>query len=292
MLTTWRAATTAEARASDWEPLIGSPDTVVKETRSWVSSVDLVKFIYFGEVCWVVSEVFWILLVPLLCVPFGALASLSVAFVSIVDVCTGQGTFANSLALMFQTVWLLINFVWMLEEVLWDSPDEQTPWKLTPMRPEDESLYNQIQSYCAVGFFAVPATWVVVMLGACFLSKRWRRDDSHPVRMIFFSSGYLATWALMDALWAFGLLWSSLFSCVVTVFLILATGSEETGLGLRGVDRTDFVWILWTISNFFWIACEQFDGNLEGRYVAAGFGSASVMLLLCSFEQVRARQAC
>eukprot|EP00450_Noctiluca_scintillans_P036800 CAMPEP_0194542978 /NCGR_PEP_ID=MMETSP0253-20130528/84979_1 /TAXON_ID=2966 /ORGANISM="Noctiluca scintillans" /LENGTH=103 /DNA_ID=CAMNT_0039389681 /DNA_START=201 /DNA_END=512 /DNA_ORIENTATION=- len=96
----------------------------------------------------------------------------------------------------------------------------------------------------------------------------------------------------MDGLWAFELLWPALAACAATVGLILITAAEETGLGLCGVDRTDVVWILWSVSNACWMWCELAEGDdFTWRLVAAGAGGASLLVLLNSYRQTELRNS-
>ena len=50
-----------------------------------------------------------------------------------------------------EAFWLFWNSIWMLDEVFWDEPDEQTPWKQTPLFGTHEKRYGAVQDYCPLG---------------------------------------------------------------------------------------------------------------------------------------------
>jgi len=251
----------------------------------------VLKAIFCGEICWILSEVTWILLIPQVCVPAGALAC---AFIGSVAVFTtfvgGRDDSAQSFSLLFQFFWLLINFVWMSDEVLWDAPDQPPPWNFTPIAQENEDLFSTIEFPCAIAFCSLFIIFFTVVFIAHFFGHRIVGLPS--AKDLLISTGYLSTWALMDGLWAFETVaWLAPTAALITVFLVPLSSIAETGLGWRGVDRTDVVWILWTLSNFLWIWTEQVeDEDLTYRYFAAVVAVASLLLLLGSFKQVKARE--
>ena len=51
-----------------------------------------------------------------------------------------------------------------------------------------------------------------------------------------------------DGFWACGYLWSATASVVLTILMILASTLEQSeGAVYLRADRTDLVWILWTL---------------------------------------------
>lgn len=249
---------------------------------------------FVGEICWILSEVTWILLIPQACLPLGFLAFMFLGAVA-TRTCTSARLceLEQWLPSTIQAHWLLTNFCWMLAETLWDSPDRPTPWDLTPMVRNEDSIFDRAQWYCVVSFLAPPALWALAL--AALAIRGWKQHGRsqlslRPARALFFQAGYLASWALIDAVWAANLFWLSMLSCVVTIGLIIGNASWETEMGLRGVDRTDIVWVLWTLSNLLWIVMElKADEDLLMRYLAAFLGTAALALLLCSRRQARAR---
>jgi len=261
-----------------------------------------------GECCWILSEMTWILLIPEACIPTGILAILLLGGLGArtcryaggrSPTCSTGGCkrLTQWLPPVLQVSWLLTNFTWMFLELLWDTPDQQTPWRRTPMAGEHEDLYDEAQFYCVLTFLVTPTVWSLAV-AALFLRGCRRLQDGpgrcwrscRPACALFCQAGYISSWALMDAVWAAGLLWFSMVSCVLTIILIAANAAWETGLGLGGFDRTDFVWVLWTLANAGWIVDELSAGDdLTLRYVSAGFALASFVVLLCSWHQAVAR---
>lgn len=245
--------------------------------------------IYYGEICWILSEVTWVLLVPHVCLPAGALACAFIGSAAIITARVGsRDDVAQSFSLFFQLCWLLINFVWMLDEVLWDAPERPTPWNLTPIAAEKPDLHTTVELLCAGAFCSLFVGFLCVILFFCLCGNRWGLPSA---KGMLIETGYMSTWALMDGLWAFGTTsWLALASALVTVVLIPFSSYAETDLGLRGLDRTDVVWVLWTVSNFLWIWTEQVaDDSLSCRFLAAGVGVASLLVLLVSFNQMQVR---
>lgn len=241
---------------------------------------------YIGEICWIFSEVTWILLIPVACIPSGFLALICLSYLA-------QKDFSNShsgqldlwIPSFMQMIWLLVNCVWMTSEVLWDAPDQQTPWAQTSILAENDDLYAAIEVYCITGFFLPPAIW---FLATSYLAMFKR--NLQQARLLFFFGGPVAMWALMDAVWALGWVWASVVACVLTVCFIFCCSNEETRMGCRGIDRSDILWIVWTGSNQLWILTELvFDDSLPWRYAAAALGVIALLMLFGSYEQVKAR---
>lgn len=244
---------------------------------------------FVGETCWIISEVTWILLIPQVCILAGFLAFGFLACSTVSKIRVGFQV-ENWIAEALATYWLFVNLIWMSEECLLDTPDQPTPWSLTPMGHENEELYSSIQALCINGFYVTPIVWLLVVV---FLhlsgGTAWSSGRSRG-RIVFYEAGYVAIWSLMDGLWAAQLLWPAIASCVFTIFFILKTAAEETGLGWRGIDRTDIVWVLWTISNLFWILLEvAYDDDMNLRYVAALIGVLSLLLLQLSWARLKDR---
>jgi len=245
------------------------------------------KASFFGEVCWIVSEVFWILLVPFICVPAVLFAFFSFLFVAILLSCSKGPLADDAVPVLMQVCWLGVNVVWEIADMVVDSPEQPTPWNLTPIFHDDDILYDTISFSCAVGFCCLPMVWCFLVLLYCcsILSVKW-------TRAMVFQAGYISCWSLMDGLWALELLWPALAACAATVGLILIAAAEETGLGLCGVDRTDVVWILWSLSNACWMWCELAESDdFTWRLVAAGAGVASLLVLLNSYGQTELRSS-
>eukprot|EP00928_Gymnodinium_smaydae_P089966 TRINITY_DN73830_c0_g1_i1.p1 TRINITY_DN73830_c0_g1~~TRINITY_DN73830_c0_g1_i1.p1 ORF type:complete len:314 (-),score=52.03 TRINITY_DN73830_c0_g1_i1:293-1195(-) len=280
-----------ERLTSDESPFVSTP-AVKKQQRS-------ITIQYVGELCWILSETTWTLLYPPLCIPFGAGAFIFLLWSAILDIQCSE-RFEWWFPPVLQVLWLITNLVWMMDELLVDSPDQQTPWALTPLTGrEDDDMYEYVQSYCILGFYAVPVLWLLAI--ALVSRPSWMliedgdpccRDSArkHPARVLFTQAGHIAMWALLDGLWASEFFWSSIAVAVMTIVMFIVGAAAETKLGLRGIDRTDMVWIVWTLSNMVWVACElAYDDDLQLRYAAGILGFVALFVLLVSYEQVKSR---
>lgn len=269
---------------------------------------------FMGEVSWVGYEVFWILLVPWPSLLLSAVACLAIVGQALLEAWSAGWAMPEEwLHDVLQAWWLVFSAAWALAEVFWDSPDNQTPWNLTPMLEENDEMYQKLNSICVMGFFAGPAVWLLTILGfllSHLVSKRTgtsstgsdtsagafavhrarRRGGLFLAWTIFHRCAYVVCWSLMDALWAAGWGWSSEFFALLTFPAIVLAAYVETGQGLRGLDRTDLVLFLWTLSNFFWILGELFfEDDLNIRYLAAVVGALATLTLASSFRYVQRR---
>lgn len=274
---------------SDGTPLSSSSRFAFYTRSAWVQ--------FTGELFWILSEITWILLLPEAAIPAGTLALFFVAWSAGLDFKASRHLEWWCPAAL-QAFWLLVNNIWMMDEVLWDDPDEQTPWAQTPMIREDEKLYNVINGYCALGFSLTPVLWILAVL-LCMVSldeatRQPRLCWTPRARGLFWQAGHTAMWSAMDSFWSQKMVWLSMASCIATIAMILANAAAETGRPLssafRCLDRTDAVWILWTLSNAFWILLELvYKDRLIVRYLAAAVGLASLLLLSCCWEQFKQR---
>ncbi|CAE8631022.1 unnamed protein product, partial [Polarella glacialis] len=177
-------------------------------------------------------------------------------------------------------------------EVLWDSPDVQLPWALTPMIWDDEAIFLHIQQYCIAGFLLIPISLLVAFL---MFARKWRSRDAFERKRyaadLFWDGGAICLWSGTDALWALGADYAALVSSVAVIFFIYAAAlAQSTDSGWCVLDRTDVVWIIWSFSNFLWIYAELFvGGSLQMRYLAAAVGFLALLVLWGSFEQLKVR---
>lgn len=247
----------------------------------YVDNADL--FSYATDVCWMLKEFFWILLIPYACVPFGAMAL--VCIIGCVLCQNQESHFVEQFPLALATLWLSGNFIWMVAEVWYDAPDVQTPWALTPLGGEDPVRYEQIKSVAKLCFLAGPTIYLCV-LGI----EYWRLKPGMVHRRHFtflVLQGHLATWCLKDYLWTGSYLKALIADCA-TVGLVLCNVAVLSGGGLAGMDRAHASWLLWLAANMVWVAMEgPLGGSLTCRYVAATISGLGVILMLCSFQQVQ-----
>jgi len=243
--------------------------------------------LFFGEVSWIGCEAGWILLVPQLSIPLGALALVFLSWAMLLDIqCSRR--FEWWFPSLLEVMWLSFNLVWMYAELAWDSPDEQTPWALTPLSgQEDDGTYNRVQTLCMLGFFSVPGTWLLSMV---LLPLARPKTSSRGSLAIFIQAGHIAMWALMDATWACGLMWPALIAGMATIVMLALNlePDQSGGLTCSGADRADIAWIIWTTSNVVWVLCELgCNDSLRVRYMAGTLGLLSLLVLLGSYHQVR-----
>ncbi|CAE7217199.1 COMT [Symbiodinium pilosum] len=243
---------------------------------------------YIGELLWILSEAGWILLIPQVCIPASFLAFVFIFAAAALDCLTGRMEVWIPSAL--QALWLFWNFVWMLDEVFWDEPDQQTPWALTPMLGKDEKLYKAVQEYCKIGFFLAPVLWMAAILLRLAQSGHEARSKS-SVQELICHAGYIAMWSSTDGFWACGYFWPATVTSVVTLIMIAASTVDDCSRMTDHMDRTDVVWMLWTLSNYTWILLElSFKDWLPCRYLATMICLQSLALLAVSWPQFRLRE--
>lgn len=260
---------------------------------AWHRRLIIIK--YIGEGMWILSEATWILLIPQVCIPSSFLALVLISAAAALDFkeSTQLGVWFPS---AMQAFWLFWNSVWMLDEVFWDEPDQQTPWAQTPMFGTHEKRYAVIQEYCKKGFFLAPALWLAAVLLEVLRGIKARMYSRHcwqsNVRELLCHSGYIAMWSSTDGFWACGYLWAANASVVVTILMILASTVEQSSDGLSlQADQSDGVWILWTLSNLTWIYLELYFKDLViVRYLASPVCFASLLLLAMSWEHFQQRE--
>ncbi|CAE8605484.1 unnamed protein product, partial [Polarella glacialis] len=184
-------------------------------------------------------------------------------------------------------VWLCGNVIWGLEEILWDSQDPEMPYAWTPVLGENPAIYALIEGHFVKSFFYLgPALWAGWFV--YFMWRRRRRRDvddegSGPAAASLLMSSHLVAWAKMDLFWCYGLMWPALLSNLATVALLLISAGVETGAGWHGIDRSDFAWVCWTLSNFTWIISELSEYSDEIRlilrFVSGGIACLGFLVL-------------
>lgn len=258
----------------------------------------LITIKYMGEAMWILSEATWILLLPQVCMPTSFLALVFISWAAALDFRESKqpGVWFPS---AMQAFWLFWNMIWMLDEVFWDEPDEQTPWAQTPLFGENEKRYAAVQEYCKKFFFLAPLLWISAVLYQLFKGISIKATKSRStycwrsnVRELLWHSGYIAMWSSTDGFWACGYLWSATASAVVTILMILASTVEQTSNGIIiQADRTDVVWILWTLANLMWIYLELFfKDSIMMRYLASLVCFVSLFLLSVSWDRFEERE--
>mmetsp|Transcript_63037 Transcript_63037/g.150197 ORF Transcript_63037/g.150197 Transcript_63037/m.150197 type:complete len:314 (-) Transcript_63037:77-1018(-) len=247
------------------------------------------RLTFAGDICWLLKEVGWLLLIPHISIPFGVLATVCI---------TGGAAFhcfrpvEEILPEIVSAVWLAANFLWMLDDCFYDSREgpEQTPWALTPILDPSDRKYSQLQSYAAAGFLAGP---ILFGAGVVFCIGRRLYDPSPRNRhslMNLVLGASVASWCLKDYYWTQEEVWPALASDVITIFLLILAAAVQSGHGLRGVNRSDLAWLVWVSSSGVWIVAELLlDENMPARYSAAGLAGLAVSLNLASYRQVKER---
>ncbi|CAE8653111.1 unnamed protein product [Polarella glacialis] len=221
-----------------------------------------------GDLCWFLADVGWTLLIPYITIP----ASLSALTLIGLALCMrGRRKPADMLPEVVNVVWLCGNVIWGLEEFLWDSQDPEMPYAWTPVLGENPAIYALIEGHFVKSFFYLgPALWAGWFV--YFMWRRRRRRDvddegSGPAAASLQMSSHVVTRAMMDLFWCYGLMWPALLSNLATVALLLISAGVETGVGWHGIDRSDFAWVCWTLSNFTWIISELSEYSDEIRLI-------------------------
>lgn len=241
------------------------------------------RIVFFGDICWFLKDFSWVLLLPFASIPFGVLSMSCSAFAVARRL---GGPLDVLLPEVLSLVWLSSNFVWMVGDVFWDSPDQQTPWALTPVISDQDWTYSRVQAAATCGFLAGASLFPIgLALSVALPPLRKGR-----VFWRLLSSFHLASWCLKDYFWTLEMLTCGLLADLATVASLLLAASGETGAGFRGVGRADLSWILWVFSSGVWMLCElECEYDLTMRYVAAGLTFLAAGLMAFSYEQVRDR---
>jgi hypothetical protein len=241
---------------------------------------------YMGELCWLVKEFSWMLLVPYVSIPFGVLTVILLGGSAWLRRRDPMAEIVPDLAAF---VWLLANVVWMLAEECFSVPHHQTPWAMTPLVGVEPDNFAAVQTVVKAGFLCVPLIWACGMMVALFRLVRSASGLSDVVQLLL--SLHVVTWSLKDFWWAESKLVPSLVLDGGTIFILLLAASVKSGLGLRGVDCVDLAWIVWTFSNLAWIICElALEDSLVWRYISATISFAAFLLLARSVEVVKNRE--
>lgn len=229
------------------------------------------------------------LLVPVLAIPAGMAAV----------ICICAAAYHRSrcpperfLPLGMEAVWISANFVWMVAELLYDTPEQQTPWAMTPMLGHDEARYSQVVWLARAGFVVVVVSWIATA-GYCWVAYRGSASRvAYEAVLSAALSGSIAFWAMKDLFWSTDHLYPAIVCDVVAVIFLLSSGAHESGEGIAGLSRVDGIWTTWSMSNFTWILCElAFHGNLWWRYASAAIAAAALVLLLTSYTAMQERSA-
>mmetsp|Transcript_849 Transcript_849/g.1744 ORF Transcript_849/g.1744 Transcript_849/m.1744 type:complete len:321 (+) Transcript_849:43-1005(+) len=247
------------------------------------------KLLYYGDVCWLLKEVGWILFIPWVSIPFGVLATVFV-FTSTALRC--RHPMQELIPELTGSFWLGANLIWMLDDVLLSEPGEQTLWAMTPVLYDDSALYDQVQFWARIGFLVGPALYA---LGILVLLWRWLRRRSVGSRFALLAmllNVHVASWSIKDAFWTLEWFWSAIVADCVTLLTLVAAAAVQSGAGLCGIDRGDVAWIFWVLSSGVWIVCElRFDEALWARYAAASLALVAAIICIFSYRQVRERSA-
>mmetsp|Transcript_36896 Transcript_36896/g.90432 ORF Transcript_36896/g.90432 Transcript_36896/m.90432 type:complete len:279 (+) Transcript_36896:33-869(+) len=252
----------------------------------WPQAV-AVELQFVGYFFWLSKEIGWMLLVPVIAIPAGMAA--------VICICTAAFHRSRSpperfLPLGMEAVWISANFVWMVAELLYDTPEQQTPWAMTPMLKPDEARYSRAVWVAQVGFVAVVVGWFATT-GYCWVAYRGSASRvAYEAVVSAALSGSIAFWAMKDLFWSTGHLFPAVGCDVVAVVFLLSSGAHESGEGVAGLSRVDGIWTMWSLSNFTWILCElAFHGNLWWRFASAAIAAAALALLVTSYSAMQDR---
>lgn len=175
--------------------------SLVKSQRRWDSG-DRVS--YGAHIFWMIKEFGWVLLIPEICLPCGALAAVMIAYGVIVH--CYRRPLEEVVIEIVMCIWLWNNVLWMASEVLFDEPDVEFPWNFCPViLGEHQSLCYHLSEIFKNGFLLGVAVYVLGVL-VIFYRHRQVRGALGEVLL----QGYLCSWCLKDYFWAAEKVWPAL----------------------------------------------------------------------------------
>jgi len=176
-------------------------------------------------------------------------------------------------------IWSVSNFVWMLGDVLWSAPEQQTPWSATPFLKADDSLSGFTRLSATVGFLIGPAIFVIASL---IMAARLGVSSLATMAVHM----HIVSWSLKDCFWTLELLWPALLMDALTASGIMVSSAVSVGKMQFCIGWKDSGEMVWLASASVWTLCElAFQSALMARYFAAGLSIAALALTLASGPQ-------
>lgn len=267
-------------------------DDVSAEAIAMQGWSKLSRLQYAGDMGWVMKELGWILFCPYVAVPFGALAVVCVLAAALARWSRPLQEFVPELV---GALWLSTNFLWMLDDMLWDGPDNPPPWpQMTPLVADDQHTYDRVQRVATVGFLLAPSVYALALLA---LSARWLRQRSGALQQALVAmllSAHVASWCVKDFFWTLELMWPAVAADCATVLTLTAQAAVQSQTGLRGIEYEEVAWFVWVGSNALWIFAElkcaddrTWDWTLRG--CAAALDLAALALLAAAGARARSQ---
>mmetsp|Transcript_60961 Transcript_60961/g.145272 ORF Transcript_60961/g.145272 Transcript_60961/m.145272 type:complete len:425 (-) Transcript_60961:57-1331(-) len=273
--------------AAAYEPPSRHRTDDVKLLSDTLSIADFIG--YAGDVCWLLKELSWILLVPSTSLVYGFAAMMCMNTAAILG--RNDPTF-HLVPQVACAVWLTSNFTVMFGELLFEAPDVQTPWGLTPMVVADEESAKSTRDFAIVGFIGAFSLLLMGALGQAY--EHWSKrcpDNFTPILSIILQM-HTALWILSDLFEILEMRWPAL-TCTLLAGVKVGVASwvrPTLSQNSVGLEPSDASVLLWVCSSAAWMVCESFyDGNLHVRYFAATLCLVSVLLMFYSFTTLKDR---
>lgn len=251
--------------------------SLVKSQRKWDSG-DRVS--YGAHIFWMSKEFGWVLLIPEICLPCGALAAVMIAYGVIVH--CYRRPLEEVVIEIVMCIWLWNNVLWMASEVLFDEPDVEFPWNFCPViLGEHQSLYYHLSEIFKNGFLLGVAVYVLGIL-VIFYRHRQVRGALGEVLL----QGYLCSWCLKDYFWAAEKVWPALSTDLITVPMLLYHIHLQSGI--RSFTGAGSAWIVWALANAVWILGElEFPGVNGFNFASASLLFVALILLICGYASYK-----
>jgi len=239
--------------------------------------------IWSGELCWMLKELGWVLLVPFFC--YAAVPLILFMFAALLVSACHESGIVQMTTLGVMLIWCLTNCTWMTTEVWYHTPEVQTPWALTPVEDPNETIAQKVERSAAFGFGAGVALFVVVLLYLVIIGMHTEKYGGKAKLLLLESPEVF--WCAKDIFWS----QQHLAPALACDFAGLAVLTYTVMIGYTPVTLRECAWMCWVIGNVAWLLCElSFDYSLTWRYTAASFIGVAAVLHLMSFSQLRKKK--
>lgn len=300
-------------------------EKAVEEAESGFGAWDIAgKLLYVGHVCWLLKEIFWLLLlsVPAFIAGGAALILITISMIRRWDGGTGGKLYkevpAELLIGITHIGWLFWNCFAMIITFSYGEPEETPGYAkgLVNLLNCDGSGsckddFETLLTINRVGFALVFCVW----LGSCgYLLYLWLTPprfiaQGHAFQTVVLEGGWIAFWVLKDFAWTYeedGFAAALVAYGIHFIFLVVgliasssktllwdgidADEMERIGANMTRVDLPTLSYVLWSLSSLLWLLMEEaFDESLGMRYAATAMCCLSLVLFLVSYKQARQR---
>jgi len=281
------------------------------------------QLLYFGHLCWLVQEFWWMMLISYPAFLFGFCATLLVAVVVYrrrdggvsgkVYMEAGPEVLVN----LVQLGWLGSSLINCIADLAFaDRTDEDIPEyaeSLVRLCSGCQDTYDTLIVVVQVGFGITFGLWLA---SCCYLLVLWMKPPRFVAQGFAFQTcllegGWIAFWVLADFANTFDgdgwyvvamVAWSIHFVLLIMALVLSASQSQITlwdglcadeleslGTVFCRVDLVIISYVLWSLSSLFWMIAEHFDEGEGWRWAAAATCAVSVIFFVAGYKQARQR---